>query len=356
MKKIQSYLSVVVALLCVWGIFQPMELIHAQNTAAKTVHLFNWGNYIDPDLITKFEEETGYQVIYETFDSNDAMEVKLKQGGTGYDIVFPSESSIQKMVEQNLLLPLDHSKLEGLEQLSPFLMNNATDPGNQYTIPYFWGTIGMMVNTSQVDVDQVQSWRDLWKPEFKNQILLLDGNRETVGMALQSLGYSQNSKNIDQLDAARLQLAKLTPNVRAVLMEEIKTLMIAGESPIGIGYSGDAAYVMSANPDVTYVLPKDGGAVWTDNFAIPYTVQNVEGAYAFINFMLRPENAAQNALFVEYATPNEAAKQLLPEEVVNDPMMYPSLEQIQGMEHYDYLGKEWLEQYHELFLTFKMGL
>lgn len=139
-------------------------------------------------------------------------------------------------------------------------------------------------------------------------------------------------------------------------MEEIKFLMMTGEAPIGIGYSGDAATVMSENEDIAYVLPEDGGAVWTDNFAIPYTAQNIEGAYAFINFMLRPENAAQNALYVEYATPNEAAKELLPEEMSTDPLLYPDMSELTEIEHYEYLGQEWIEVYHHHFLTFKMGL
>ena len=364
MKKLIGYFLAIVAVIGLlvmtqtWiaGEEQANKPTTADASTRKPLYLFNWGNYVDPDLIAKFEAETGYQVIYETFDSNDAMEVKLKQGGTPYDLVFPSESSVPKLLEQNLLLPLDHSQIHGMENISSFLLDNAFDKGNRYTVPYFWGTIGMMVNTQQVDVDQIQTWKDLWKPEFKQSILLVDGNRETMGMALQALGYSQNSKNRQELAAAESYLGELTPNVRAVLVEEIKTLMIAGESPIGIGYSGDAATVIAENPDIQYVLPKDGGAVWTDNFAIPYTSQNPEGAYAFINFMLQPENAAQNALYVAYATPNEAAKALLPEEVIQDPMLYPDPEQLAAAEHYDYLGKEWLEIYHDKFLTFKMGL
>lgn len=156
----------------------------AASEARTPLYLFNWGNYIDPELIEQFEAETNYKVVYETFDSNDAMEVKFKQGGTSYDLVFPSESSVPKLLEQGLLLPLDHSKLEGLENISDFLLDNDFDKGNQYTVPYFWGTIGIMVNTAQVDVDEIHSWKDLWKPEFENSILLIDGNRETLGIAL----------------------------------------------------------------------------------------------------------------------------------------------------------------------------
>ena len=318
--------------------------------------LFNWGNYIDPELIKEFEAETGIQVVYETFDSNDAMEAKLKQGGTRYDIVFPSESSITKLVNQNLLQKLDHSKIKGLENISPFLLNSPVDNGNQYTIPYFWGTVGIMVNTKYIDPESIQTWSDLWKEDFKNKVLVLDGNREALGMALQSLGYSLNSKNENELHAAEVKLKELKPNVRAVLNEEIKTMMKLEEAPIGMGYSGDAAAVAEENPNVQYILPKDGSAVWTDNFAIAHTAVNVEGAYAFINFMLRPENAARNAEYVGYSTPNEKAKELMDPEVTSDETFYPSAEIINSLEHYEYLGNDWIQKYNEAFLDFKMEL
>ena len=318
--------------------------------------LFNWGNYIDPELIKEFEAETGIQVIYETFDSNDAMEAKLKQGGTRYDIVFPSESSITKLVNQNLLQKLDHSKIKGLENISPFLLNSPVDKGNQYTVPYFWGTVGIMVNTKYIDPESIQTWNDLWKEDFKNKVLVLDGNREALGMALQSLGYSLNSKNEDELKAAEQKLKELKPNVRAVLNEEIKTMMKLEEAPIGMGYSGDAAAVAEENPNVQYILPKDGSAVWTDNFAIAHTAVNIEGAYAFINFMLRPENAARNAEYVGYSTPNEKAKELMDPEVTSDETYYPSEEIINSLEHYEYLGNDWIQKYNEAFLDFKMEL
>ena len=345
MKKLVSLiLSILVVVLLLLGVkkyIQSQEISADESASSEKqqLYLFNWGNYVDPELIKEFEAETNIQVVYETFDSNDAMEAKLKQGGTRYDIVFPSESSITKLVNQNLLQPLDHSKIKGLENISPFLLNSPVDPGNQFTVPYFWGTVGIMVNTKYIDPESITTWNDLWKSEFQNKILLLDGNRETMGLALQSLGYSLNSKDVAQLKEA-----------------ELKTMMKLEEAPIGIGYSGDAAAVAEANPSVQYILPQDGSAVWTDNFALSYNAENIEGAYAFINFMLRPENAARNAAFVGYATPNEAAKELLDEEVVSDETFYPSQEVIESLEHYEYLGTEWISNYNDAFLNFKMEL
>ena len=362
MKKLVSLIIAILAMVAI--LFGVKNMLQAKESTEEVetsgeqqqLFLFNWGNYIDPELIKEFEAETGIQVVYETFDSNDAMEAKLKQGGTRYDIVFPSESSITKLVNQNLLQKLDHSKIKGLENISPFLLNSPVDKGNQYTVPYFWGTVGIMVNTKYIDPESIQTWNDLWKEDFKNKVLVLDGNREALGMALQSLGYSLNSKNEDELKAAEQKLKELKPNVRAVLNEEIKTMMKLEEAPIGMGYSGDAAAVAEENPNVQYILPKDGSAVWTDNFAIAHTAVNIEGAYAFINFMLRPENAARNAEYVGYSTPNEKAKELMDPEVTSDETYYPSEEIINSLEHYEYLGNDWIQKYNEAFLDFKMEL
>ena len=362
MKKLVSLIVAILAMVAIlFGVknmLQAKESTEEVETSSEQqqLFLFNWGNYIDPELIKEFEAETGIQVVYETFDSNDAMEAKLKQGGTRYDIVFPSESSITKLVNQNLLQKLDHSKIKGLENISPFLLNSPVDKGNQYTVPYFWGTVGIMVNTKYIDPESIQTWNDLWKEDFKNKVLVLDGNREALGVALQSLGYSLNSKNENELHAAEVKLKELKPNVRAVLNEEIKTMMKLEEAPIGMGYSGDAAAVAEENPNVQYILPKDGSAVWTDNFAIAHTAVNIDGAYAFINFMLRPENAARNAEYVGYSTPNEKAKELMDPEVTSDETYYPSEEIINSLEHYEYLGNEWIQKYHEAFLDFKMEL
>ena len=362
MKKLVSLIVAILAMVAI--LFGVKNMLQAKESTEEVetsgeqqqLFLFNWGNYIDPELIKEFEAETGIQVVYETFDSNDAMEAKLKQGGTRYDIVFPSESSITKLVNQNLLQKLDHSKIKGLENISPFLLNSPVDNGNQYTIPYFWGTVGIMVNTKYIDPESIQTWSDLWKEDFKNKVLVLDGNREALGMALQSLGYSLNSKNENELHAAEVKLKELKPNVRAVLNEEIKTMMKLEEAPIGMGYSGDAAAVAEENPNVQYILPKDGSAVWTDNFAIAHTAVNVEGAYAFINFMLRPENAARNAAYVGYSTPIEKAKELMDPEVTSDETFYPSEDIINSLEHYEYLGNDWIQKYNEAFLDFKMEL
>lgn len=181
MKRIYTFFgSIILAILLIVGLRTYLSTQTNESAGGdNTVIIYNWGDYIDWDLITKFEEETGYHVVYDTFDSNEAMETKIAQGGTRYDLVFPSGSIIPKMLEKDLLVPLDHNKIEGLHYISDFLMDQAYDPGNQYTIPYFWGTVGVMVNTQELPDHNIRTWADLWNPAFQNEILLYDGARET---------------------------------------------------------------------------------------------------------------------------------------------------------------------------------
>lgn len=323
-------------------------------SGAKVVNIYNWGDYIDPTLLKKFEQESGYKVNYDTFDSNEAMFTKIQQGGTAYDIAIPSEYMIQKMIKAKLLMPLDHQKITGLENIEPRFLDLDFDTKNQYSIPYFWGTLGIVYNDKMVDGKKITSWNDLWRPELKDNIMLIDGAREVIGLGLNSLGYSLNSKNMTQLDQAYDKLKKLTPNIKAIVADEIKMYMENEESAVAVTFSGEAADMMAENEHLHYVIPNDGTNLWFDNIVIPKTVQNKEGAYAFINFMLRPENAAQNAEYIGYSTPNEAALKLLPKEITEDKQFYPSEDALKKMEVYKDLGPEYLGIYNDLFLELKM--
>lgn len=323
-------------------------------SGGNTLTIYNWGDYIDPDLLEEFEEQTGITVIYQTFDSNEAMMTKIAQGGTTYDISIPSDYAISKMKEEGLLVPLDHSKLSNLEHIDPRFMDLAFDPGNEYSIPYFWGTVGIVFNPSLVGDHTFTSWDELWDPELKNDILLVDGAREVIGMGLNSLGYSLNDTNEEHLQEAKRKLNKLTPNVKAIVGDEIKMLLAGEEAAVGLVWSGDAAEILWENEELDFVVPEEGSNVWFDNMVIPTTAKNVEGAYAFMNFMLDPEIAARNAEYVGYSTPNATALGLLPEEVSGDERFYPSPELTDKLEVYDNLGKRMLAHYNELFLEFKM--
>lgn len=354
MKNLQSLFFGIVMIIVVllFGVHQLEK--SSGMTNAKILTIYNWGDYIDPSLLTKFEKEYGYKVNYETFDSNEAMFTKIQQGGTNYDIAIPSEYMIQKMIKEELLLPLDHSKITGLNNINPRFLNLAFDEGNKYSVPYFWGTLGIVYNDKFLNAGQMQHWDDLWRPEVKDSLMLIDGAREVMGLSLNSLGYSLNSKNLSELQEAADKLNQLTPNVKAIVADEIKMYMINEEASVAVTFSGEAADMMSENDHLHYVIPTEGSNLWFDNIVMPKTAKNTEGAYDFINFMLKPENAAQNAEYIGYSTPNAAAEKLLPKEISGDEQFYPSDETIAHLEVYENLGPKYLGIYNDLFLEFKM--
>jgi spermidine/putrescine transport system substrate-binding protein len=319
-----------------------------------TLTVYNWGDYIDPALIKKFEKQTGLKVIYQTFDSNEAMMAKIAQGGATFDVAVPSEYAISKMKEEGLLIPLDHSKLPNLKYINPRFLNLSFDPGNRYSVPYFWGTVGIVYNPSMLGGKKITSWNDLWDPDLRNQILLVDGAREVIGMGLNSLHYSLNDTNKEHLKEAKEKLDRLVPNVKAIVGDEIKMLLANEEAAIGVVWSGDAAEIIAENDKLDYVVPKEGSNLWFDNMVIPKTAKNIEGAHAFINFMLDPKNAAQNAEYVGYSTPNEKALDYMPKEITEDKRFYPDFQSVGNLEVYENLGKRMLAYYNELFLQFKM--
>lgn len=323
-------------------------------TSGNTLRIYNWGDYIDPGLIQQFEDETGYAVSYETFDSNEAMYTKINQGGTAYDLAVPSEYMISKMIEEDMLIPLDHSKIKGLDNIAQEYLNQPFDPDNKFSIPYFWGTLGIVYNTDYVEEGEITSWADLWKKDYDDSILIIDGAREVMGIGLLKAGYSQNTRDEDILNQVAEDLKKLMPNVKALLADEIKMYMIQEEAGIAVSYSGEAADMLYENEKLRYLLPDEGSNLWFDNIVIPKTSQNTEAAYAFINFMLRPESAAQNADYIGYSTPNEKALEILDPEIIEDENFYPPESELERMEVYENLGAKWIELYNDLFLEIKM--
>lgn len=353
-KLIQFILAIlgIVGLLFATNFFMNAS---TQSTSSGTLTIYNWGDYIDPELLTAFEEESGFQVVYETFDSNEAMYTKINQGGTSYDIAIPSEYMIERMIEEEMLHPLDYSKIEGVEHLVAEFVDLPFDPGNHYSIPYFWGTLGIIYNETMIAEDAITAWEDLWNPEYRENLLLIDGAREILGFTLQNLGYSLNSTNLEELAEVEEKLAGLAPNVKAIVADEIKMYMIQEEAPIAVTFSGEAADMMWENENLHYVLPEEGSNLWFDSLVIPKTAQNIDGAHAFISFMLRPENAALNAEYIGYSSPNQTAiDEYIDEEIIADEQFYPNLDEVDDLEVYENLGLEFIGVYNDIFLEFKM--
>ncbi|MEK3799049.1 ABC transporter substrate-binding protein [Peribacillus sp. FSL H8-0477] len=352
-KLLQAFVPILIVSIVL--LFVISSLNSSQGYSSKNkLTIYNWGDYIDADLIEQFEKEAGITVVYETFDSNEAMMTKIEQGGTAYDVAVPSEYMIDKMIQEDLLLPLDHEKLSNLNNIDDRFMDLPFDPKNKYSIPYFWGTVGIVYNSKMLGDIEINSWSDLWDPRLKNEILLVDGAREVMGMGLNSLGYSLNDLNQDHLNEAKKKLDTLMPNVKAIVGDESRMLLENEEASIGLVWSGVASEIMAENEDLEFVVPKEGSNLWFDNMVIPKTAKNVEAAHQFINFMLDAEVAAQNTEYVSYATPNKEALNYLPKEIVNDERFYPAPELTERLEVYENLGKKNLAYYNELFLRFKM--
>lgn len=329
-----------------------MDRSNRDNTESITV--YNWGEYIDPALLKQFEQETGIKIIYETFDSNEGMMGKVEQGGTAYDIVVPSEYMIEMMKDKDLLLPIDYSQVPNVKHIDPYFLDLPFDPNNEYSLPYFWGTLGIAYNPTLLDGQTFESWENLWDPSLAQQIVLVDSARETVGMSLNALNYSLNTTDLSELSAATDKLLTLKPNVKAIIGDEVTQLMINQEASVALTWSGQAADMMAENEDIDYIVPQEGSNLWFDNIVIPRTATNLNGAHAFINFMLDPEIAAQNADYVGYSTPNLTALNYMDEEIIMDERFYPDEETRGHLEVYRNLGLELLGVYNEYFLEFKM--
>ncbi|CCQ82537.1 ABC transporter substrate-binding protein [Streptococcus agalactiae] len=354
MRRDYSFLGgIILVILILFGLTTYLEKKSSSTPNSDKLVIYNWGDYIDPALLKKFTKETGIEVQYETFDSNEAMHTKIKQGGTTYDIAVPSDYMIDKMIKENLLVKLDHSKIANWDAIGARFKNLSFDPKNKYSIPYFWGTVGIVYNDQLVKTPP-KHWDDLWRPEFRNKIMLVDSAREVIGVGLNSLGYGLNTKNISELKAASKKLDALTPNVKAIVADEMKGYMIQGDAAIGVTFSGEAREMLDGNKHLHYVVPSEGSNLWFDNIVIPKTVKHRKEAYAFINFMMEPKNAAQNAEYIGYATPNLKAKALLPADIKNDKAFYPPDKTIDHLEVYNNLGQKWLGIYNDLYLQFKM--
>lgn len=353
-RLVYFFTSILIVAFVILGIAFKMNQ-NGGNTAGNTLTIYNWGDYIDPDLIKKFEKETKIHVSYQTFDSNEAMMTKIEQGGTNFDLIVPSDYTISKMKKANLLEKLDQSKVPNIKYLDKHFVNLSYDEGNHYSIPYFWGTVGILYNSEMLNGMKIKSWKDLYQPELKHEIMLVDGSREVMGMGLNTLGYSLNDVNHQHLQEAKRKLQELMPNVKAIVGDEIKLMIENNESSVGVVWSGEAANIVQENPALDYVIPSEGTNLWFDTMAIPKSAKNKEAAYKFMNFMLDPKNAATNAEYVGYSTPVAAAMKYLPKEVANDKRFYPNLNNTKGLEVYDDLGKKNLSYYNELYLQLKMS-
>lgn len=292
--------------------------------ADNIVNLYNWSGYLPDTIIKQFRKETGIQINYSTYDNNETMYAKLKANPeAGYDVIVPSSYFIDRMSRQGMLQKLDKTKLPNFKHMNPALLNKDFDRNNEYSMPYFWGTTGIVLNTQHHPKGSVTKWSQLWDKKYKGQLLMLDDTREIFSMALLSLGFSANSQKPDEIKAAYLKLKELLPNVKLFNTEAQEAIYIDEEVTVGMGWSGTIYMSRKENPHLEYVFPQDGFVVWLDSMVIPVNAPHLENAYKLINFLMRPDIAKQIGIITGYATANLSAVNMLPPEVRNNPIIYP---------------------------------
>ncbi|MDL2285901.1 extracellular solute-binding protein [Desulfococcaceae bacterium OttesenSCG-928-F15] len=297
--------------------------------AGESLHVYNWSEYMPEEVLVLFEKETGIKVIYTTYDSNEAMYAKLTSpDGKGYDLIFPSTYYVDKMRREGLLKKLDKSLLPGLENVEHSLLDKGYDPGNEYSVPYLWGSTGIGINTEQLNAEGLTQFADFWAPRFKGKVMLTDDKREVFAMALRVLGYSGNSTSEAEIMQAYAKLLDLMPNIRLFSAESQRQVLLSGETPVGSLWNGEAYMAALENPAIQFIYPREGAIFWLDSMVIPRDAANVEGAHKFINFILKPEIAKMITEEIGYTTPNKAAQALLDPGVASNPTVYPPEEVI----------------------------
>ena len=261
----------------------------------------------------------------------------LDQGGLAHAVELHDQRAFERLIQKDLLHELNKDNIPNLQYIDERFLDLDFDPENKYSVPYMWGTVGILYNTTMVQ-EPVTSWDILWDETYADQILMYDSIRDTIGVALMKLGYSINTRNEADIQAAEEALIAQKPIVQAYLGDPIKDRLISGGAAMGIVYSGDAMWCMYENPDLAYAVPETGSNLWFDNIIIPKTSDNTEAAEAFINFLCDPEVAAQNAEYIGYSTPNAAALEILGEEYINDPTYNPPQELLDKCEIFHDLG------------------
>ena len=317
------------------------------------INFFNYGENIDDETIKEFEKKYNIKVNMETFDDMEAMYQKINSGAGQYDVVLVSDALMPRMIEKGLVQELNKENIPNISQMDEQYLNLDMDPGNKYSVPYMFGTVGLIYNKDVVK-EKVDSWDILWNEKYKDQIFMFDTYRDTIGVALKKLGYSLNSTNKDEINEAKellLEQRKLVDPIYGV--DNGTTMIPAGESDINMIWSGEGLNLQDENPNLVYVVPKEGANFWIDSLCIPSNAKNVSGAEKFINFVSDKESALRIADEIGYTTPNKEARLEQPEEVRNNPNAYMPKEIMDRCEIYTDLPKDVKKEYDNAWIQIK---
>ena len=316
------------------------------------VNVYNWGVYIDESVLEEFTAQTGIKVNYDTFESNEAMYGVLKNEGASYDVVIPSDYMISRMIEEDMLQPLNFDNIPNYADIDPALKNPDYDPENLYSVPYMWGLLGIIYNTTMVN-GPVDSWGILFDETYAGQILQFNNPRDAIGVALKYLGYSYNTTDAAQIKEAVDLLVEEAPLVQSYVMDDIFEKMQGGVAAIGAYYYGDYLTMADVNPDLAFALPKEGTNIYVDAMCIPKGAENKDNAEAFINFMCSTDVGLANCQETWYSTPLLSVREALEPEVVSDPFAYPEADILAMCESFKNLPADTLNLYNSEWLRLK---
>ena len=305
--------------------------------------VFNAGEYCDPEVIRMFQEETGIEVVYDEFETNEIMYAKIASDPSAYDVICPSDYMIAKLIRLDMLEPIDLDQMPNArDNIGEQYYRSAEsfDPGNQYAVPYFWGTVGILYNTKMVD-DEVTSWDILWDPKYKGEILMQDSIRDAFMVPLARRGFSINTTDPEEIAIAAQDLIDQAPLVQAYVVDQVKDKMIGNEAALSVCYSGETLFAQWENPDLEYVIPEEGSEMWIDAWVVTKGARNMENALKWIDFLARPEIALMNFDFITYSIPNIPGRELIEdEEIRNSEVAFPPDEDLERCETFLDLGEE----------------
>lgn len=349
------------ALLCIPAFVGCFTAKAAAADTGVTINVYNWGQYISDgtdgylDVNAAFTEATGIEVNYMTFDTNESLYTKLKTGGSSYDIIVPSDYMAGRLIDEGLVQPLDFANIPNYQYINEAYKNTAYDPGNEYSVPYTWGTVGVIYNKKYVDEADIGSWDLLWNEKYAGKILMFDNNRDAFAIAESRLGYSLNTTDSVALTACAELLKQQKPVVQQYVMDQIFDKMTREEAWIAPYYAGDYLTMLEDNPDLGFYFPQEGFNLFIDCMMIPSSAEHKAEAEAYINFLLSPEVCGENLDYLGYSAPEDAAKEYMDPEVSSSEVAYPSAETLARSEAFLYLPTESNQLMDSLWLDVKTG-
>ncbi len=350
MKRILSLMLLLVALTAMLAISANAD---ESDLSGTTINVYNWGQYISDgtdgslDLNAEFTKATGIEVNYMTFDSNETLYTKLKTGGSTYDVIIPSDYMIARLAAEDMLLELDFDNIPNYKYIDEAHKNKDYDPENKYSVPYTWGTVGLIYNTKYIE--EPTSWEVLWDPRYSGKILMFNNPRDSFAIAEFMLGYSINTSDPEELDECAELLTEQKPYVQNYVMDQIYDKMIREEAYVAPYYAGDYLMMAEDNPDLAFCFPEEGFNVFVDAMCIPVGAENKAAAEAYINFMCDPEISGQNMDFLGYSTPISEAKQYMDETVASSEIAYPTSETLERSSSFCYLDAETTQKMDSLW-------